>query len=80
MLEKRPHYLNGEGIHVGDRVRYKGTAGNIVFISDGEGGEFSPAYAEYDGCEAGIMVCDDDGTLTTFTEPDENLELIHHKS
>jgi hypothetical protein len=35
-----PHYLTGGAVHAGDRVRYKGTACTVVFVSDGEGGEF----------------------------------------
>jgi len=30
------HYVTGSEVHAGDRVRYKGESGNIVFVSDGE--------------------------------------------
>jgi hypothetical protein len=72
------HYFNGDEIHVRDRVRYKGVSGTIVFVTDGDTGEFAPGYEDYYGHEPGLMYCDDDGDLTFLREPDENLELIHH--
>jgi hypothetical protein len=75
-----PHYLTGEKVHAGDRVRYKGTAGNIAFVSDGEEGEFSGGYEDYFGQEAGIMFRDDDGELTFLAEPGDDLELIRSTS
>ncbi len=74
-----PHYLTGGEVHAGDRVRYKGTSATIAFVSDGEEGEFSPGYADYHGHEAGIMLCDDDGTTTFILEPGEDLEFVHRK-
>jgi hypothetical protein len=79
MNAERPHYLTGGEVHAGDRVRYKGTSATVAFISDGEEGEFSAGYADYHGHEAGIMLCDDDGTLTFITEPDEHLEFVRPK-
>ncbi len=71
-----PHYLTGEEVHAGDRVRYKGTAASVVFVSDGEEGEFSSGFEEYSGHDAGIMIRDDDEQLTFLTEPSEDLELV----
>ncbi len=72
------HYFNGEGIHLHDRVRYKGVSGTVVFVTNGDTGEFAPGYEDYYGCEAGLMFCDDDGDLSFLREPDEELELIRH--
>ncbi len=74
-----PHYLTGGEVHAGDRVRYKGNAANVAFVSDGEEGEFSAGYEDYYGHEAGVMIVDDDGDLTFIGEPDENLEFVHRK-
>jgi hypothetical protein len=73
------HYVTGSEVHAGDRVRYKGESGNIVFVSDGEGGEFLSGYVDYHGCDAGIMFCDDSGELTFVSELNENLELLRRK-
>jgi hypothetical protein len=78
MKANLPHYLNGEEVHARDRVRYKGTAATVAFVSDGEEGEYAPGYEDYLGYEAGIMIYDDDGAMTFLGEPDEQLELIHH--
>jgi hypothetical protein len=75
-----PHYLTGEEVHARDRVRYKGTAATVAFVSDGEGGEFAGGYEDYFGQEAGIMLRDDDGELTFLAEPGDDLELIHSSS
>ena len=73
------HYLNGTEVHAGDRVRYKGESGNIVFVSDGDGGEFLSGYTDYHGCDAGIMFCDDAGELTFVSDLNESLELLRRK-
>lgn len=73
------HYFTGAEVHAGDRVRYKGEAGNVVFVSDGDGGEFLTGYSDYHGCDAGIMFCDDAGQLTFLSELNENLELMRRK-
>ena len=75
-----PFYTCGEAVQVGDRVRYKGTVATVVFVIDGEGGTFAPGYADYQGYEPGLMLCDDDGTLNYLPEPDEELEFIAHES
>ena len=63
MQPKLPFYLSGGEVHAGDRVRFKGTAANVAFVSDGDEGEFSIGYEDYYGHEAGLMLCDDDGEL-----------------
>jgi hypothetical protein len=75
-----PHYMSGGEVQVGDRIRYKGVAGNVVFVSDGENGEFATGYEDYFGHQAGIMVCDDDGVLNFIVEPDESLEFVRRKN
>jgi hypothetical protein len=75
-----PLYLSGGEVHAGDRVRYKGNAANVVFVSDGDEGEFAPGYEDYHGHEAGIMICDDDEELTFLAEPTEELEFVRRKA
>ncbi len=77
MERKWPSYRSGGAVHAKDRIRYKGTAGRVVFVSDGDREEFATGYAEYQGHEAGIMISDDDGELTFFREADEELVLVH---
>jgi hypothetical protein len=48
----------------------------VVLISDGDGGEFSPGYRDYLGCDPGILLADDDGQTTFITEPGFDLELV----
>lgn len=72
-------YMGGGEVHAGDRVRYRGNAANVVFVSDGDEGEFSPGYEDYHGHEAGIMLVDDDGEETFIPEPTEDLEFVHRK-
>jgi hypothetical protein len=71
-----PTYLTGQKVHAGDRVRYKGETATVVFVSDGETGEFSAGYADYLGHEPGIMLRDDEGGLNFLPEPGEDLELL----
>ena len=80
MSVKLPYYLAGGQVHAGDRVRYKGESGKIVFVTDGEEGEFLPGYHDHEGCDAGIMFCSDDGELTFLGTPDENLEYIRART
>jgi len=70
------HYFGGSEVHAGDRVRYQGESGKIVFVSDGDGGEFLSGYEDYHGYDAGIMFCDDAGEMTFVSELNENLELL----
>ena len=79
MSAKMLQYINGAEVHAGDRVRYKGSGADVVFVSDGDGGEFMPGYKDYLGYEPGIMLRDDDGELMFIYDPDENLEFAHRQ-
>jgi hypothetical protein len=70
------HYFSGEDVHAGDRVQYRGTFASVVFVSNGESEEFAPGYEEYTGSERGIMICDDDGSTSFISDPDEQLAFI----
>jgi hypothetical protein len=80
MLSNLPRYMSGGEVHVGDRVRYQGTACSVVGVSDGLDGEFAPGYEDHLGCDAGILVSDDDGDLTFISEANEDLEFVRHAS
>ena len=69
-------YSSGEEVHAGDRVQYRGTFATVVVASDGENYEVASGYEDYAGAERGVMVCDDDGTLTTLNEYDEQLVFV----
>ena len=71
-----PHYLTGGEVRAGDRVRYKGSSAHVLFVSDGDSGDFSPGYDDYRGHEAGIMLSGEEDALTFLREPDEDLEFV----
>jgi hypothetical protein len=48
----------------------------VVFVSDGENCEYSTGYGDYAGSDRGLMVCDDDGSLNTVGETDEQLVFV----
>lgn len=66
-------YTTGEGVQVGDRVQYGGIFATVVVVSDGDTYQVASGYEDYAGVERGLMICDDDGTLTTLNETDERL-------
>ena len=66
-------YTTGEGVQVGDRVQYGGIFATVVVVSDGETYQVASGYEDYAGVERGLMICDDDGSLTTLNETDERL-------
>jgi hypothetical protein len=70
------HYSSGEDIQIGDRVQYGGAFATVVVVSDGETYQLAPGYEDYAGAERGVMICDDDGTLTTTDETDEQLIFV----
>jgi hypothetical protein len=74
-----PHYLTGGEVRAGDRVNYKGVPYRVVFVSDGDNGDFLPGYSDYLGQEAGIMLRGEEDALTFLPEPDEDLELVERK-
>ncbi len=69
-------YTTGEEIHIGDRVQYCANYATVVFITDGENSEYANGYEDYIGSERGVMVCDDDGTLNSLGEPNEQLVFM----
>ncbi len=69
-------YLTGDPVCPGDRIQHRGTYGRIVFVTDGDVFQAEPGYDSYAGSERGLMICDDDGSLTFLSEPDDQLELI----
>jgi hypothetical protein len=69
-------YVNGEEVHAGDRVQYRGTFATVVVVSDGENYEVAGGYEDYAGAERGVIICDDDGALTTLNEYDEQLVFV----
>jgi hypothetical protein len=69
-------YSTGEEVHAGDRVQYEGTYATIVFMSDGDSEESLPGYEDHSGSRRGVVVCDDDGTITEVGEPDERLSFV----
>ena len=70
------YYLSGEEVHAGDRVQLSGTYGRIVFVSDGDNNEISPGYEDYSGSDRGVVLCDDDGSLTFLSDLDGRLEFL----
>ena len=69
-------YTSGEEIQLGDRVQLSGTFATVVVVSDGEGYQTAPGYEDYAGVERGLMVCDDDGALTSVDDADARLVFI----
>jgi hypothetical protein len=69
-------YTTGEEVQVGDRVQYCAKFATVVFVSDGENCEYSTGYGYYAGSDRGLMVCDDDGSLNTVGETDEQLVFV----
>ena len=70
------HYTSGEEIQLGDRVQYGGTFATVVVVSDGETYQLASGYEDHAGAERGVMICDDDGSLNTLTETDEQLIFV----
>jgi hypothetical protein len=70
------YYTTGEEIQIGDRVQYGGAYATVVVVSDGETCQTASGYEDYSGMERGLVVCDDDGTLSTLGETDERLVFV----
>jgi hypothetical protein len=70
------HYTSGEEILIGDRVQYGGLFATVVVVSDGENYQLAPGYEDNAGAERGLMICDDDGTLNSISETDEQLSFV----
>jgi hypothetical protein len=69
-------YTSGEEVQVGDRVQYLANYATVVFVSDGENSDYLSGYEDYSGSDRGLIICDDDGDLTTLGEPDEQLFFV----
>ncbi len=69
-------YQSGEEIHVGDRIRYAGHPGTIVFVIDR--GEYSPEFPEKNWSEhsTGFMIRTPVYGLVMLNKADEDLEFI----
>ena len=70
------NYIGGDEIRAGDRIRYQGLYGTVVFVSDGENEQVAPGYQDYRGAERGVVLCDDDGNVDAIGEPGETLEFL----
>lgn len=69
-------YLSGEEVKAGDRVQLAGNYATVVFVSNGDAYEFMPGYEDYAGTDRGMVICDDDGELTTLSEPGAELVFV----
>ena len=74
------HYTSGEEIQIGDRVQFGGAFATVVVVSDGENYQLAPGYEDYAGVERGLMVCDDDGTVSTLSDMDARLIFVERGS
>jgi hypothetical protein len=61
-------YLSGEDVKAGDRVQLAGNYATVVFVTDGDTYEYTAGYEDHAGSERGLVVCDDDGSLTRLGE------------
>ena len=73
-------YNTGEEVQIGDRVQFLGTFATVVVVSDGETYQLAPGYEDHAGMERGLMICDDDGTLTSTNETDERLSFVDRRT
>jgi len=73
-IEQR--YESGDEIHVGDRIRYAGDTGTIVFVIDRA--EYSPEFPERDWSHygSGFMIQTPKFALVMLGKADEDLELL----
>jgi len=76
MDAERVNYSTGDRVRAGDRVQYRGTYAKVVFVTDGDESESWPGYEGYSGYDRGLVICDDDGSTSVLSEPDEDLVLV----
>ena len=79
MADLSRYYVSGEEIHAGDRVRYGGVYGRIVFVLGFD--EFLPDFAPHKSWYSeelgrGFMFEQDGGGLVFSYEGDEDLDFI----
>ena len=77
MITKQQHYFSGEEVHAGDKVRFTGLSGVIVFVNDTS--EYLPGFTaeECNYMGSGFMVRLESGELIFLKEADQDLELVH---
>jgi len=69
-------YQSGEEVKAGDRVQLVGNYATVVFVSNGDTYEYMAGYEDYAGSERGLVLCDDDGALTTLGEAGPELVFV----
>jgi len=69
-------YVTGEEVKAGDRVQLGGSFATVVFVTNGDTYEYMAGYEDYAGTDRGLVICDDDGALTTLSEPGDQLVFI----
>ena len=71
------HYVTGNDVRPGDRVRHGENYATVVFVSNGEAEACARGYEDYLGHDAGIIICDDDGETSFLRDDDLRLEFLH---
>ncbi len=74
------HYTSGEEVQLGDRVQFDGAYATVVAVSDGDNYQLAPGYEDYAGVERSVIVCDDDGTVSTLGDMDPRLIFVDRGS
>jgi hypothetical protein len=80
MDSEQLQYTSGEDVQIGDRVQFDGVFATVVVVSDGENYQLAPGYEDYAGAERGVVVCDDDGSVTTVNDTDARLLFVDRGS
>jgi hypothetical protein len=47
-----------------------------VIVRSGESYQLAPGYEDHAGAERGVVICDDDGTVTTLGDEDPRLIFV----
>jgi hypothetical protein len=74
------YYTSGEDVQLGDRVQLDGAFATVVAVSNGDDYQLAPGYEDYAGLEHGVVVCDDDGSVSTIGETDPRLIFVDRGS
>ena len=74
------HYSSGEDVQLGDRVQFNGAYATVVAISDGENYQLAPGYEDYAGAQRSVIVCDDDGEVSSLDDSDTRLIFMDRGS
>ncbi len=70
------HYTSGEEVQLGDRVHFDGKLATVVAVSDGDNYQLAIGYEDHAGLERGLIVCDDDGTISSVDDTDSRLIFL----